>query len=300
MIKFKILILCLFAFSCLEDPQTISDVGSETQKTDMGADTTQTTCEPDCEDGKVCKTNGFVCVACVEDAHCTDQVCNTDSNECVDCLDNSLCTEVAASTCGDGTCGACVMNEDCAHLEGTPRCDGGTCAVECEDDTHCGGKVCDVTTNTCTTLDPGTATQCQSCVSDTQCSDGFHCMPLGFGSPDPIPHGNYCLKILGAGSCNKPYRSDINRKSLNGAPAESHCGISEELTTCEAVLSAIADTECKDDNADAADLAKCPVVGARCEKLLGNWTCTYSCDDASQCTSAKTCGNKVDNIGYCG
>lgn len=315
-LTFSFVSVVLFMFSCAERPYVCPEVdenGNEMCSTDMGdtqnpdtdmgaKDVGPITCEPECGNGEVCKVGVFECVACVDDSTCTDQVCNLDSNTCVDCIDNSLCTEVGASTCDGGTCGACVMDDDCAHLEGTPRCDSGTCKVECEDDSHCGGKVCDVTTQKCTTESPASAGQCESCVSDTQCNDGYHCVALGFGSPDPVPRGNYCLQIRPAGGCAKPYRIDIDRASLNGAPAERHCGVSEELTTCEAVLAATSDTECKDDNdATMADPSKCLAdSGARCEDLSGGWTCTYSCGTNAQCPNGQTCLNIVGGIGYCG
>jgi len=292
--KFTLLHCVVFALalsSCVSETKFEAD----TSKTDTGGepdmkvkkpDVVQRDCDPVCGTGEVCKTDGFVCVACLGDSDCTDQLCDTDSNICVDCKDNSTCTEVAGSLCTSGECGACVMDADCEHLTDTPLCDAGTCKLKCETDAHCGGKVCDVTTNLCTTDDPNTLGQCLECVSDTQCSMGYHCVPLGFGKPDPTPRGNYCLQIRPAGGCDKPYRVDIERISLNGAAAERHCGVNETLTTCEAVLAATNSTFCKDGADDTvADPSKCIEEGARCEDLSGGWTCTYNCNNSRQCSS---------------
>ena len=287
------LFLTLVLASCLsetkfEDPSIVDTSKPDASKTDFGKpdatkkpDVAQTDCDPKCGAGEVCKTDDFTCVECLMDDNCTNQFCDSDSNTCVDCKDNSTCTEVDASLCTDGNCGACVMDTDCAHLPETPRCDGGECRVACETDAHCGGKVCDLTTNKCTTMPTGLWLQCESCVSDTQCAEGHNCVPLDF--PKGTPRDNYCLKISTAQSpCKSPY-TIINRKSLGDVQGE-YCGIKDSLTTCEAVLVGNTLVDCKKGNIDAGDESKCVEEGSICREYSpSSWRCTYNCDDDVQC-----------------
>ena len=73
-------------------------------------------CDPECQDGEVCKDDG-TCVQCTDGTHCTDPAkptCDSTSNTCVPCTADSECTgNENGEVCKDGLC------------------------VQCTDDTHC-------------------------------------------------------------------------------------------------------------------------------------------------------------------
>jgi hypothetical protein len=101
------------------------------------------------------------------------------------------------------------------------------------------------------------------------------------GVRHPDSNTGFCLKssVLG-GSCTNPYRIEISRTSLSGAPEDDYCGINESLATCEAVLALLKDDPCDPANGDA----DCPRLSGRCEELPGmRYTCTYLCSGVSQC-----------------
>ena len=192
---------------------------------DSTADVIEEFCEPVCSNGEVCKEDTKTCVGCLTETNCSDQLCDLDSNTCVDCLtdtdcsdqlcdlasntcvdclDNSTCLSAEASTCTDETCAACVEDTDCSHIADATRCDVGVCKDGCSNDSHCGGNVCDITTNLCTTKNPGEVALCEKdCVSDTDCAVGYDCVPMEH--PVGTARGNYCLLRNVLNNCAAPY-----------------------------------------------------------------------------------------------
>ena len=307
----------LFA-GCLDDPILTQP------KTDMVTDTTKPT--PDMKGGDgdtsptdikkdtkpLCDTGhplDNTCVDCIDDSHCTAQLCNTDTNTCVDCLENTTCTKTNASKCDNTdthTCIACIGDTDCEHLTKTPRCDAGTCAVQCTDKIHCTkmDEVCDLyaesdTYQSCI-KQTTKAGQCSPCKNDEACRDGFHCIALNYKGN---PHGAYCLEtVTHAMACPQPYQFAINRESLNGAAAEPLCGIVEDYTSCEAIQGA--GTDCKkvgvdDMGDDTLCLSEGKDFGGICKEVgASNFRCTYKCNSPEQCEEGKTC-DKSDGTGFC-
>lgn len=293
-----------------KDVETKKDLSNDViQKTDHGVNPTDVAeekkCDPKCSASEVCDKATLTCVGCLADSDCTDQLCDLDSNTCVDCLDNTTCTVADASVCRDGECGECKEDSHCSHIADTTRCDQGVCKDGCSLDLHCGGKVCDRTTNLCTTKNPGTVGQCMSsCVSNTDCIAGHSCVPMEF--PVGTPSGNYCLKRAASNnlpfpltsfSCDKPFSPMSARENLgpqhpvsffNPTLKYRYCGPKEAITTCEAVL------------AKGNDCARAVTIGtnviylpdqSRCPEAGGciGLRCSYDCDNNRQCA-----GNCID------
>ena len=246
-----------------------------------------------------CDTSAQECVACVQSEHCTDpvqDVCDVEGdNTCVDCLAASDCTDPTASHCdlSQRSCEACDGDPQCSHLEDTPYCEEGTCvacrptteAIDCKqgDDTVFS---CDPATFTCTTTEVGSLPDCGGCVSDSECKAGYGCVPMEFkGQRRP---GGYCLPKLSAqstGVCPRPYVGGVvTRTTLSGVEGESHCGIVEGDTTCEAIHDRIAAKPCVlgMDSACGAD----GLEDGLCRTIPGEGSvCTYLCSgDDRECT----------------
>jgi hypothetical protein len=223
-------------------------------------------------------------------------VCDETSEMCVACLDHDDCTDADAAQCDAGACVPCTDSAQCTHLTGTGVCDEGSC-VECTAamDAACtGGTTCDLLTNQCANVAPGSVQNCEACTNDKQCSTGHRCIPMNF---EGSPHGNYCLEQV-MPSCDQPFSVTINRASLNGAAAANYCGINESLATCEAVLALLGNWRCNtmDESCSPDGIQpEMPVPGAICRQvgtLIGN-RCTYKCGGAVQCPGVMpqdTCG----------
>ena len=161
--------------------------------------------------GEVCDEPTETCVACTKDSECDgDQVCDETgdkgaANACVTCTEASHCTEADAARCNDvGQCDACQVDADCAGVGSLDVCDEGMC-VECTEDKlgACGSTSCDPTTNTCTNTQTGTVDTCEPCISDVECQPDHRCIPMEFQGQSLGQA--YCLKLVSAGACERPY-----------------------------------------------------------------------------------------------
>lgn len=257
-------------------------------------------CSPECpEEAPVCDVDEKECVQCLEDDHCGDRFCVESTNECVDCEGNEHCQDADASLCIDGSCGSCLSNDDCSHIEGASICEGGSC-VECvvEDESACGVNSCNPATNTCTDTPRGKTDVCEVCVADSECAENFRCVPMKFGGVART--GGYCLKLATApGGCGiNPYRTASEaRMSLSGAEAAPYCTVNEVLATCEAVTDLMNDKGCGTDSdcgAEGLGDGLCTTV---------NFTpglCTYSCEGNNvECPTTASCAGAPDNK-HCG
>lgn len=248
----------------------------------------------------VCDTATGECEECLGDDASS---CGVGGNACVDntcvaCDGNEDCTEVEASLCTAGNeCTGCGGDDDCTHLTATPVCDeaSNTC-VACTIDTEaarCGANSCDPARGMCTTTPRTSVGPCEACVADSECIvAGNRCVPMEFMGTARA--GGYCLAPV-AGGCTRPFGVPTPaRASLSGATAEAYCGISEGVTTCEAVLDLVDDAECT--NSDA-----CGVAGlddGRCETVNGfAGRCTYTCSLSNNCPTGAACPG-TDS--YCG
>ncbi len=174
-------------------------------------------------------------------------------------------------------------------------CDAGTC-VECTvtDDSACGsGETCDLVDFVCVGTGPGAVGNCEVCTNDEQCESGYRCIPMQF---QQSPHGNYCLEDASSG-CQQPFGVGITAASINGAAPVEHCGIEEELATCEAVLALMAGWVCtgNDQMCGPQGQSEVAVPGALCRQVdtLAN-RCTYACATGLDCPAAgppSSCGH---------
>ena len=222
-----------------------------------------------------------------------------------DCEDDLDCPFEEASRCDltSQTCEPCLEDLDCAGIDGLPRCDAeeGLC-VECLPATEamdCGDRSCDPATRECSDIARGSRAECEACVSDSDCMEEFACVPMRFGN---VPlRGGFCLQTNGTGECAQPFAFPLPdpRESLSGAAAAVYCGVNEELTSCEAVLTLVENVPCDDD-------FDCVAPGGICRELgeagLG---CTYACSHGTECTETgipSTCGdaNGTAEEDYCG
>jgi hypothetical protein len=169
--------------------------------------------------------------------------------------------------------------------------------VECtiDEEELCNGKSCNPATLTCTNTNVDSRDFCESCVADSECTDGdtndptARCIALDFNGG---AHGSYCLKRQSK-TCARPYGITINAESISDAPDEDYCGIDQDTTTCEAVLDMVASTSCSggtDAECGDGEGGQCKTVGG-----IGN-TCTIPCDVANQCPNALTC---TGGMPYC-
>jgi hypothetical protein len=134
---------------------------------------------------------------------------------------------------------------------------------------------------------------CQSCVSDSDCSQAggtTRCVPMNYQG---TPRGGYCLRAVSAG-CARPFGVVITAESLSGAASTDYCGIDQAVVSCEAVAALRQSRPCPSGDASQcmADGAVCATVGAFSDR------CTYACGGADDCPpvgSASTC-----NAGTCG
>jgi hypothetical protein len=276
---------------------TAADPVCQTPGQTCGNCTTRTHCLPYAA-LPTCNVGTGACVACDipnESSDCADTpltpACSV-NGQCVQCRTNNHCTSVAASRCNGDTCAICMNDTHCSHLSGTPRCFGGMCR-ECapaSEATDCGTESCNPATRMCSGTVRNSRGVCESCVSDTDCSqtDGtFRCIGMNYMG---VPRGGYCLRQPGT-PCLRPFLTGITATSLSGAASATYCGIEQSLATCEAVNALRDSIECM-----SGDPSDCMATGALCEMVgLGANRCTYSCGIADHCPPGLFCG-----AGYCG
>jgi hypothetical protein len=239
-----------------------------------------------------CNVGTGACVACDEmneSADCADTPatprCNA-NRQCVQCRTNNHCTNPSQSRCNGDNCASCMNDTDCSHLSGTRRCAAGTCR-ECApatEATDCAGNTCDPATRMCTGTMIGSQGVCESCVSDTDCSQAggtFRCIRMDYMGANK---GGYCLRA--APGCTRPFLTPIMDTSLSGAASATYCGIDESLVTCDAVNALRRGDGCPSGNASEcmADGAVCATVG------LADDQCTYTCGGEIQCPLGFSCG----------
>jgi hypothetical protein len=240
---------------------------------------------------------------------CVDRACVCQAD--VDCKAPNL----ARCNTTTGECAPCESDDHCTGIRDLPNdnnicLDDGTC-VDCTPDTEttaCEDNVsCNPSTNECTDTEIGSLLECDECVADSECGDGFgassafRCIQLEYqGELFPTEGRGYCLKsVAEGGSCENPYRIVIPRPSLSGEPVDDYCGINEELTTCPAIQALIADTPCDPENGDS----DCPQPAGLCQELPGAVTrCTYRCESLVECiTPGATCNTSLpEDVRYCG
>lgn len=249
----------------------------------------------------ICDTSTMTCVQCLQTSHCLiTEYCK--SNKCVDCLINSHCTSTSRSRCDatTATCQSCQAHADCTHLSGKRACDNGVC-VGCTVATEaaaCGDFACDPQTKTCTKKKRGSVGICEACAADSECQGGntsnptARCVAMTFNGSQRS--GGYCLLRKSRNACPAVeagfplgyFWGSVSRASLSGAAAESYCTLTEQLTTCEAVLDYRDGRTCSSD-------AQC---GGGKGGLCRYGYCTYPCQ-GGDCDF--DCGSDELLVYYC-
>jgi len=255
----------------------------------------------------VCDAPSGDCVECTasDATKCTaaSKVCKTGATACVQCNENADCKSAGASRCDGNTCNPCENDGDCAGImngaTALDACVSGQCvdcridAVDTKVDYGCAGSTaCDPTSHACTGKPKNTIDICLTCVADSECIEGHRCVPMFFNSQSL---GGYCMKAAQAG-CAFPYgAAAINRASVSGALAVDYCGITEGLTSCEAIKGL-------EDGAGCAggQSSECGGEGALCRTVnnVAN-LCTYACNSSATCPVDFPCKG-LSGAKYCG
>jgi hypothetical protein len=247
-----------------------------------------------------CKTSTHECVQCTakDTSACKGDTpkCDTTTNECVQCLQPNHCTDPLESRCLSNECIPCNSSGHCTHLTDTPVCDEsqGKC-VECSAATEvarCGGKSCNRETNTCTDTVLGSVLPCNTCLTDSECTNGTKCIEQLFGTGPSISIGKFCFFAKGAVGCaaeevgRRPYSKEVTTTSVDGA-AGTYC---LPVTTCQAYLDASLQKAC----GGAQD---CGATGLDDGYCNSGSKCTYSCNNNHDCpaTGFVTCSGMPGN-----
>lgn len=240
----------------------------------------------------VCAAGACVQCSAADPAACTGTatpVCASTGNMCVGCNVNADCKDANRAACEANVCRACRTDQECAGKTSggvtLDACYNGQC-VDCRIsttdtrmDVGCtGNNACNPATRTCTNRPKNAVTVCGSCLADSECQTNYRCIALQY---DGAARGSYCLKRETA-TCEGRFRVVLpGRRSVSGAAAETYCGISEQLTTCEAVARFGAECPTRRD-------AECGSEGAVCRDFAG-WACSYPCDSTVQCQQGNMC-----------
>jgi hypothetical protein len=135
------------------------------------------TADAQCPTGLRCETGSKTCVSCLGNPDCTDgmhKICDSSDHRCVECLVAGDCGSSSRTcTAGHRCATTCVKSGPNTCVAPTPECeDGNICSacsddnpcaagtksiclqaegvcVQCTDSSVCGGKLCDLVTNTC-------------------------------------------------------------------------------------------------------------------------------------------------------
>lgn len=255
-----------------------------------------TGCLEKCLETKVVRYDGGVCAS---DADCATEglYCDVPTSTCVACATNTHCgSDDTTPTCDDSskTCRACASSADCDGALGGSLCDldSGRC-IECVDDTTCGSGTCDLTTNACTAVPPGTVARCHPCVSQTQCFTGDACVrdefagqPLDFVCmPRPIMEG---CSAAHPGQL-RPFARPRTAPSISGAETVAVCAPGID-TTCAALIEV--GVSCStDDDCGASGLSD-----GYCTTVEGtSLRCSVPCAETHQCPTGRACATNPPN-----
>ncbi|MEM7137009.1 MAG: hypothetical protein AAF500_10545 [Myxococcota bacterium] len=269
-------------------------------------------CGPCSGDTPVCNDATGACVECTDadTSACTapTPACDATTFTCVACLTSQDCQQADAARCDPVTleCVGCETANDCSDIPGAPACGDGVC-VECtpaSESVDCPGTSCNPATFRCTATPIGSRATCETCQSDTECSDDAdRCVAMNYqGEAFPDEETGFCLRQRSA-SCERPFSITLeDRSSFSGPPTEDYCGINEELATCPAVLALLADDRCAQDE-------DCPQPSGLCRDVGGlPDRCTYACSTVVECLDdlppgrpGATCGPPAPmGASYCG
>jgi len=187
------------------------------------------------------------------------------------CNGAALCALCDTSRVCGPSCSPCGQSTpNCVNVNGTYAC------VECTDDTQCGGRKCDLTTNTC-----------KGCLEDRACGAGQVCDKLNYtcvecNRDEDCPPDEVCApEIKQCRECNQ--NSDCER----GKSCQEH-----QCVTCSA------------NDSCAGNSCNCCPSGTQCAAPTpGAQPSCVECTTDSQCAAGQKCdsinGRCVDAIPEC-
>jgi outer membrane exchange protein TraA len=196
---------------------------------------------------------------------------------CAPCDTSRLCGP-ACSPCGQST-------PNCVNVNGTYTC------VECTDDTQCGGRRCDLTTNTCT-----------GCLEDRACPNGQVCDKLNYTCvecnrdedcpPDEVcaPETKQCKECNDNSDCERGKSCSSHQCvtcSTNDSCAGNSCNCCPSGTQCAAQTPGASPScvECTTDS-QCADGKKCDSLNGRCVDSIPECNTSERC--GAQCSKCPT------------
>ncbi len=197
------------------------------------------------------------------------------------CNGAALCAPCdTARVCGP-SCSPCGQSTpNCVNLNGTFTC------VECVDDTQCGGRRCDLTTNTCT-----------GCLEDRACPNGQVCDQTTYtcvecNRDEDCPPDEVCApEIKQCRECNEDSECERGKScqdhqcitcSTNDSCAGNSCNCCPSGTQCAAPTPGATPScvECTTDS-QCADGKKCDSLNGRCVEAIAECNTSERC--GSQC-----------------
>lgn len=271
----------------------------------------------DCADAEKpeCSDDGE-CVACTEDAACSDRgaasLCHTGRGalrgHCVECREHQDCEDLAEPQCSSaGSCMSCTNNDACEGRASAEQCNQragaptfGTC-VECTGATEgqmCGASSCMQSSGQCTDTPRASLEVCEACEADSECKAGTKCVRHMLGAHDL---GTVCVyqdTIAGcASSANagmKPFSQTVHAMSVDSTINADYCF---PRTSCKAYEDAVVGVSCGTDatlcgEPDIED-GYCPTTGPR------QGQCSYGCTEDYDCPGALISECSGDVIKFC-
>jgi outer membrane exchange protein TraA len=202
------------------------------------------------------------------------------------CNGAALCAPCdTARLCGP-SCSPCGLSTpNCVNLAGNYTC------VECTDDSQCGGRRCDLTTNTCT-----------GCLEDRACPNGQVCDRLNYtcvecNRDEDCPPDEVCApEIKQCRECNEDSECERGKScqahqcvtcATNDSCAGSSCNCCPSGTLCAAPTPGASPSclECTTDSQCTAG-KKCDSINGRCVDAIPDCNTADRC--GTQCVKCPT------------
>ncbi|MBN1210567.1 MAG: outer membrane exchange protein TraA [Myxococcaceae bacterium] len=197
------------------------------------------------------------------------------------CNGAALCAPCDTSRVCGPSCSPCGQSTpNCVNVNGTFTC------VECTDDTQCGGRRCDLTTNTCT-----------GCLEDRACPNGQVCDKTNYtcvecNRDEDCPPDEVCApEIKQCRECNEDAECERGKScqehqcitcTTNDSCAGNSCNCCPAGTQCSAPTPGASPScvECTTDS-QCADGKKCDALNGRCVDAIAECNTSDRC--GSQC-----------------
>ncbi len=219
------------------------------------------------------------CVTCNEHAQCANKpfdgpLCHPLTGNCVSCISNAECLSVGTSRCGNGTCGVCSINQDCALFNGeagrplAPACLNGVGCVECTLNGDCSGAEprCKVN-NLGEALGPAPVNTCVECIANADCP----------GAGESLCQNNTCVPCVADADCD---HVDSNGSTAGGTP----------LNVCDAGTC----VQCTGPKRGACGTNVCNSVTKACTAFpVGSAELCATCVSDAHCAASERCATHL-------